>query len=147
MMRQLQHIMKDVIVVSYDGVNVALLLPLWNNSGFPYEVGGKQAYVNLLSGNVWNDGSLYNAAWIIRPGDQAQFNGDFIGIYRGIKIAVDQIIYLSDEDSGIKIQPIPITPTPSPEEVDLRKRIEAAERFLNLAKNALIKPIDERVKE
>jgi hypothetical protein len=142
MIRQLQHIMKDVVVVNYDGDNVALLLPLWDSSGFPHEEGGKQTYVNLLSGNVWNDGSLYNAAWIIRPGDRAQFNGDFTGIYRGIKISLDHIIYLSDGDSGIKIQPVPVAPTPDPEK-DLRERIEAAERFLNLAKNAL----NEKTKE
>lgn len=118
-------------MVNYDGDNIALLLPVLVESGKP-------TYVNLLTSNIWDDDHLEEdvITWIIRPGDQAQFDEAFTGIYRGIKLSLDHIIYLSDEDSGIKIQPVPVAPTPDPEK-DLRERIEVAERFLNLAKNAL----------
>ena len=131
MLSQVQKQLRSVVVVNYNGDNIALLLPVLVESGKP-------TYVNLLTSNIWNDDHLKEdvVTWIIRPGDQAQFDEAFTGIYRGIKLSLDHIIYLSDEDSGIKIQPVPVEPTPDPEK-DLRERIEVAERFLNLAKNAL----------
>ena len=131
MLSQVQKQLRSVVVVNYNGDNIALLLPVLVESGKP-------TYVNLLTGHVWSNAHLTEdvITWIIRPGDQAQFDEAFTGIYRGIKLSLDHIIYLSDEDSGIKIQPVPVEPTPDPEK-DLRERIEVAERFLNLAKNAL----------